>query len=144
MVQRLRLMAEDAADLEIISAAVQDALVRIGEIHYDPKARRFTALINRYRWEVADDGRSERVRGALSFESVLSVKSKRLRTDANDALASILSVSFAPDGEPPSGTVQILLAGGGEIAIGVECLDTVLVDLGESWRTPRRPDHGRS
>lgn len=144
MVQRLRLMAEDAADLEIVSAAVQDALVRVGEIHYDPKARRFTALVNRFRWEVADEGRSERVRAALSFESVLNVKSKRLRTDADQALASILSVSFSPDAEPPGGVVHLLLAGGGEIAIGVECLDALLVDLGEAWRTPRRPDHERS
>lgn len=144
MVQRLRLMAEDAADLEIISAAVQDALVRVGDIHYDAKARRFTALINRFRWETADEGRSERVRAALSFESVLSVKSKRLRTESGDALASILSVGFSPDAEPPGGCVEIMLAGGGEIAIGVECIDALLIDIGEAWRTPRRPDHERS
>jgi hypothetical protein len=35
----------------------------------------------------------------------------------------------------------MLLAGGGEIAINVECLDAVLVDLGPSWPTPRRPEH---
>jgi hypothetical protein len=141
----LKLMAEDAADLEIIGAAVQDALVRVGEISVDKKARRFTAMINRFRWESAGErGPYERVRAALSFDGVMGVKSKRVRQDISDALASVLSVTFEADSEPPSGTVRILLAGGGEIAVQVECLDAVLVDIGPVWPTPRRPDHERA
>lgn len=140
----LKLMAEDASDLEIISAASQDALMRMGEVAFDAKARRFSALVNRFRWEVADEGRFERVRAGLSFESVLRVRSKRVRLDAPDALASILSIGFTPDAEPPGGVVQLFLAGGGEIALDVECIDALLIDMGEAWRTPRRPDHDRS
>jgi hypothetical protein len=138
----LKLLAEDASDLEVISAAVQDALVRAGDFAFDPKSRRFSLLLNRFRWEA--DGASapsERVRAGLSFEGVLSVKSRKVRRDAPDALASLLSVSFAPDTEPPSGAVKLLFAGDGEIILQVECLDAVLVDVGEAWRTPRRPDH---
>lgn len=138
----LKLMAEDAADLDIIGAAVQDALVRVGEISVDKKARRFTAMLNRFRWESAGErGPYERVRAALSFDGVMGVKSKRVRQDVDDALASVLSVTFEPDAERPSGTVRIVLAGGGEIAVQVECLDAVLVDIGPVWPTPRRPDH---
>ena len=50
----LKLMAEDAADLDIIAAAAQDALLRVGDVSYDKKARRCAALINRFRWEQAD------------------------------------------------------------------------------------------
>jgi hypothetical protein len=138
----LKLMAEDAEDLDVIGAAVQDALLRMGDITFDAKARRFTAMLNRFRWETADqDGPYERVRAALSFDGVLGVKSRRVRPDAPDALASILSIGFIPDEEPPGGIVRLMLAGGGEIAVDVECLDAVLVDMGEAWRTPRRPDH---
>lgn len=137
-------MAEDASDLEIISAAAQDALVRMGEAAFDPRARRFSALVNRFRWETANERRFERVRAALSFESVLRVRSKRVRLDAPDALASILSIGFTPDAEPPGGVVRLLLAGGGEIALDVECIDALLIDMGEAWRTPRRPDHDKS
>ncbi len=138
----LKLLAEDAADLEIIAAAAQDALVRMGEVNFDQKARRFTAMINRFRWETADgEGPYERVRAALAFESVLGVKSRRVRRDAADALASILSVDFVPAEEPPGGEVRVTLAGGGEIALDVECLDALLMDLGPTWNTPRRPDH---
>lgn len=138
----LRLMAEDAGDLDIIGAAVQDALVRMGEITFDKKARRFTVMLNRFRWETAGErGPYERVRSALSFEGVLGVKSRRVRHDSDEALASLLSVGFLPEAEPPGGVVRLLLAGGGEIAVDVECLDVVLIDAGPTWPTPRRPDH---
>jgi hypothetical protein len=141
----LKLMAEDAADLDIIGAAVQDALVRVGDISFDNKARRFAMLMNRFRWEEASEtGPFERVRSALSFESVLSVKSKKLRLDAPDALASVLSITFTPDEEPPGGVAKLFLAGGGEIEMRVECLDVLLLDMGAVWRTPRRPDHEKA
>lgn len=145
MTTPLKLMAEDAGDLDIVSAAVQDALVRMRDISIDKRQRRFIALVNRFRWEAGDDARAfERIRSALSFEGVLGVKSKHVRHDAPDALASILSVAFVPDAEPPGGTVRLMLAGGGEIAIAVECLDALLLDIGEAWRTPRRPDHEKA
>jgi hypothetical protein len=141
----LRLMAEDEADLDIVGAAVQDALVRIGEMSFDKKSRRFTIMLNRFRWETANEkGPYERVRAALSFDGVLGVKSRRVRHDSDEALASLLSVGFIPEEEPPGGVVRLLLAGGGEIAIDVECLDAVLVDTGPAWSTPRRPDHEQS
>ena len=141
----LKLMAEDVADLDIIGAAVQDALLRMGDLSFDNKARRFTAMLNRFRWEAASpEGPFERVRSALSFEGVMAVKSRRVRPDASEALASVLSLGFIPDQEPPGGIVRLLLAGGGEIALEVECLDAVLIDMGEPWRTPRRPDHEKA
>lgn len=145
MSAKLKLMAEDAADLEVIAAAVQDALVAIGDISFDKKARRFTAMINRFRWEDAGQlGPFERVRAAISFESVLRVKTRKLRQDSPDALASILSLAFVPADEPPGGEVRLVLAGGGEIALDVEVLDAVLLDLAQSWPTPRRPDHEKA
>jgi hypothetical protein len=84
------------------------------------------------------------VRSALSFESVLGVKSRRVRMDAPEALAAVLSVMFIPADEPPGGAVRIVLAGGGEIEIEVECLDALMIDMGAPWRTPRRPDHEKA
>ena len=145
MAEGLKLLAEDAADLDIIAAAAQDALVRVGDLSFDKKTRRFTAVINRFRWEAAGErGPFERVRAALSFDGVLSVKSRKLRQEAPDALAALLQIDFVPALEPPNGVVQIVLAGGGEIAIEVECLDALLMDLGPAWPTPRRPDHEKA
>jgi hypothetical protein len=141
----LKLAAEDAADLEIIGAAVQDALVRVGDVSFDRKARRFAMLVNRFRWEEAGEaGPFERVRAALSFESVLNARSRNVRQDSDDALALVLSIAFVPDEDPPGGVVKLVLAGGGEIELDVECLDAVLLDMGNAWRTPRRPDHEKA
>ncbi|HVY03462.1 MAG TPA: DUF2948 family protein, partial [Caulobacterales bacterium] len=53
MSEHLRLRAEGPEDLNAFSAALQDAVLKVGDVSYDPKARRFTALINRFRWESA-------------------------------------------------------------------------------------------
>ena len=141
----LKLLAADVADLEIISAAAQDALVHVSELSYDPKARRFTAMVSRFRWESAGEaGPFERVRAALSFESVLAVRTRKLRRDMPQALADILSLKFEAAEDPPGGVARLVLAGDGEIALDVECLDVTLADIGPVWPTPRRPDHERA
>ena len=37
----LRLLAEDADDLAVISAALQDAVALVGDLEWDPRGRRF-------------------------------------------------------------------------------------------------------
>ncbi|MGE0595262.1 MAG: DUF2948 family protein [Hyphomonadaceae bacterium] len=141
----LRLQAEDAADLEVIAAAAQDALVRVRDMSFDRRARRFAAVLNRFRWEAAGArGPYERIQSGLSFDGVLGVKTRNLRQDAPEALASVLSIVFTPAEEPPGGVVTITLAGGGDIALSVEALDALLIDMGAPWLTPRRPDHEKA
>jgi hypothetical protein len=136
----LKLIAEDLADLEVISAAAQDALVRVADLAFDAKARRFTLFLKRFRWEKPEPP-FERVQSALSFDGVLGVKTRKLRRDDPQALAAVLSIMFMPAEEPPGGEARIVLAGGGEIALSLECIDAALIDVGASWRTPRRPEH---
>src|SRR5260370_21038139 len=47
----LRLRGEDAADLAVISACLQDALVAVRDLAYDRDARTFILVANRFRWE---------------------------------------------------------------------------------------------
>jgi hypothetical protein len=139
----LKLRAEDLEDLEVISAAVQDATFAMGDVAFDAKARRLTVLLNRFRWEqvAGEKGPFERVRSGLSLDGVLGVRSLRLRRDLPDATAWLLALSYIPDAEPPGGEVRLVLAGGGEIGVRVECVDAAMVDTGPVWRTPRLPDH---
>jgi hypothetical protein len=137
----LRLLAGDEDDLKIISAALQDAVCTIGDIDYEPRARRLTLALNRYRWEAKASGRGgERVRAAIQFGGVLSVQARRLRRDAKRGVLSLLTVGFEP-GAAPSGVVTLNFAGGGALRVQVECLDAVLSDLSTPWPTPRRPSH---
>jgi hypothetical protein len=133
----LRLLAQDPEDLAIISAAMQDAVAKVGEISYEAKARRLTVAFNRYRWET---GESERVRSGLQLGGVLKVQARKIRRGARDAILEVLAVTFEP-GEAPGGTITISCAGGGDLRAVVECVDVVLADVSEPWPTPRTPTH---
>ena len=133
----LRLLAQDADDLAIISAAVQDAVAKVGDIAYEPKARLLTVVFNRFRWEA---GVRQRVRSALQLGGVLSVQTRKVRRDRTDAVVELLALTFEA-GEAPGGAVTLSFAGGGDLRAQVECVDAVLADLSEPWPTPRKPAH---
>ncbi|HEX6865621.1 MAG TPA: DUF2948 family protein [Caulobacteraceae bacterium] len=132
---QLRLIAQDEEDLEVISAALQDAVARVGDITVEPRA--LTIAFNRYRWE---EGRRMRVRAALQLGSVEKVKTRNLRREAQDAVLDLLAMTFER-GEVPGGAVVFTFAGGGDLRVEVECIDAVLADLSQPWPTPRKPQH---
>lgn len=133
----LKLLAQDADDLAVVSAALQDAIAQIGDISFEPKARRLTILFNRFRWEA---GGGERIRAALQLGSVLKVQARRLRRDARSAVVELLAVRFEPD-EAPGGVVTLSFAAGGDLRCEVECVDAVLADVSAPWPTRRTPNH---
>lgn len=133
----LRLLAQDAEDLEVISAALQDAIAKVGDIRFEARSRQLTVALNRFRWEA--DGK-QRIRTALQFGGVLSLQSRKLRRDPKDAVVELLSVAFEP-GEAPGGTVVLSFAGGADLKAEVECLDAVLADVSAPWPTTTSPSH---
>ena len=141
----LRIVAEDASDLEIISSAVQDAVLKAENIKFDRKQRRMTLEINRFQWEDAKSKRGPqgRVRAILAFDTVLSVKTRAVSKADPEMVYSVLSLAFDPDEEPPGGKLSILFAGDGELALQVEAIDVTLLDSSYEWTTRRRPDHDK-
>ncbi len=135
----LRLQAEDEEDLRALSAALQDAVAKVGDLLFDPKARSFTAAVNRFRWE--DHSRPERVRAALRIDGVTKLRTRGLRQDAKDAVANLLALEFSPAATPPGGVLRLVLSGGGEIEADVECIDVSLIDLTPPWRAKGKPKH---
>ncbi|MBI1264658.1 MAG: DUF2948 family protein [Alphaproteobacteria bacterium] len=139
----LRLIAESEDDLPVISAALQDAAGQLGDFVYEPRARRFTIALNRFRWEAAKDRRGERVRAALQVSSVLEASSQRLKQGESDAVVSLLALTFEP-GEAPGGVLLLTFSGGGALRLSVECVDVTLADVSAPWAAVRRPDHGEA
>jgi hypothetical protein len=138
--QPLRLLAQDADDLAVISAALQDAVTKIGDVHWDAATRQLTIAFNRFRWE-AEEIAGERVRSGLQLGCVTEVKARRLRREAKDAVLELLALTFEP-ADPPGGLVNFAFAAGGDLAAQVECVDAVLADISAPWRTGRKPAHG--
>ena len=135
----LKLLAHEAEDLAVISAVLQDAVAKIGDIRWDAQGRTLTLACNRFRWEGAGR-KGERVRSALQLGDVTGVQARKLRRDAKSAVVELLSVAFEA-GEAPGGSVLLTFAGGGDLKVSVDCLDVVLADVSEPWSTPRQPGH---
>ena len=131
----LRLLAEDAVDLQIISAALQDAIMRPVDIRWEKDARRLTIVLSRFCWECG----GTRVMAAMQFGDVEAVKSRRLPRLPEAAL-ELLALDFEPT-EAPGGRVILMFAGGGDLRIDVECLDAVLTDLSDRWPARMAPTH---
>jgi hypothetical protein len=157
----LKLVALDQDDIEVVSAHVQDALVRVGDIFWQPREHRFVMALNRFDWMNAVDGKDfeikdlptkdlqtkdiqspdyRRCRTALRFERVVSCKCRDLSQADKNARLNLLAVEFAA-GEAPAGTVLLTFSGGGVIRLEVECLEAELVDLGEVFAAALCPDH---
>lgn len=139
------LSAVDTEDLQVISARVQDAIVTVGDIAYEPMRRRFAMLLNRYMWEADESGRAgTRVQAGLHFEGVTAVQSRNIRRVRPDAFLNLLAVEFTPlagTGEDPSGVVLLTFSGGGVVRLDVECLDAQLRDISSPWKATARPEH---
>ncbi len=135
----LKLAARDRDDLEVISAQMQDALIRLADIRYVQKTRQFALVANRFAWE-AQPAR-ERHRTGLHFENVLAVKRHGLKQSDPDVILSLMSISFA-DTDAPAGVVTLTFANGAALRLEVEYLDCLLKDLGGVWGAGRTPDHG--
>ena len=135
----LRLIAEDAEDLGVISASLQDAVLKAENMRYDSRRRRFTLEVNRFRWEVA--GERGRVRAILAIDGVLSVRRRAVTKADPDLVYALLSLSFEADQEPPGGKISLLFSGDGELELLVETIDVTLLDSDYEWSTRQKPDH---
>ena len=142
----LKLAAFDAEDLQVLSAHMQDAVIRVGDICYLPREKRFAFLANRFNWLSADDesgrsnGQFERRRTAVHFERVLRAQCSRIRQDAKDAVLELLAVNFE-ETHAPGGWITLVCAGGGMIRLEVECIEAAMADLGPAWSTRTCPCH---
>ena len=145
----LNLGAFDADDLQVISSLVQDAVLPVTEIRWQPKQRRLGLLINRVRWEDAEAAKAqgrpvERVQSLLTVEQVSAVSSQGVDRSDKDMILSILSLRF-DEQDAPSGDIVLTLAGDGAIRAQVEAPELSLRDVtrpyvAPSGKTPSHPE----
>jgi hypothetical protein len=137
----LKLLAQDEEDLKIVSAHLQDAILRVGDLAYLPKQHRFVVMLSRFCWEDCPDaGIGARVLTGLHFDSVLKVQSQNLRQDDPEAVAVLLAIDFT-SGDDGGGMVDLLLSGGGRIRLYVECIEAAMRDMSEPRPAVARPEH---
>lgn len=136
----LRLQARDLGDLTVIAAAVQDALVPIGDMAWLHEEGSFVMALNRFRWEseaAPAEGMAphERVHSGLRFDKVRKVQYRGIDHRSRGGFLELLTIAC------DEGKVVLHFAGSAAIRLEVEELVCALGDLDEPWPTAWRPEH---
>jgi len=140
---QLKLVALDEEDLKIVSAHVQDAVLKVGDIEFLPASGLFILPMYRFAWEAAPSvskAQPERRNSVLHFSRVLSARLSGISRDRPEDVLSLLAVLFTVS-EDPAGTVDLVFSGGAAIRLQVECIEARLADLGGAWEAASRPAH---
>jgi Protein of unknown function (DUF2948) len=138
----LKFVVLDEEDLEVVSTHLQDAVVKVADVHWRPAEKRVVVGLNRFDWESAQSEHPEyrRRRAALRFERVLSCKCRSVNPAGKDAVLNLLAVEYS-ETQAPSGAVTLIFSGGGALRLEVECLEAELADLGPVWTAAACPVH---
>lgn len=141
----LKLIALDAEDLSVVSAHLQDAVLRVADMAYVKGERRFAAVANRFDWaEAAIKGTTlARRRAGLRFERVLGAQIFNIDLNEKERVLSLLAIRFEAKDEP-EGLVMLDFSGGAGVRLHVECIEAELKDLGAAWRARAKPEHGEA
>lgn len=145
--QPLKLKAEGAEDLEVISALVQDAICKTGDIHWMARHRRLAVILRRFRWEDSAEAEAqhrpyERVQSALSIHDATALRVRGIDQSAPEAVQNLLALQFEAT-EDGAGILRLVFADGAELALDVECCDARLIDLTQPWeaKAKAQPSH---
>jgi hypothetical protein len=140
----LRLHALDLEDLAILSAHCQDAIVKIGDIAFLRRERRFVLVANRFdhetkasRWRPS---RPQRRNAGLRFDAVGRVQIAGFDPMAQDGVLVLLAMQFQPT-TAPAGQITLQFAAGASVRLDVDYIEVELKDLGGVWATTQSPNH---
>lgn len=157
----LKLRAEDADDLGVVSACLQDSIVPLAEMEFLAGEKRFVFVANRFRWEncaetaempVVDPAAPandpnfdvafaagcktyERVNCGVCFEGVEAVRRRGLDQRDRGRVLELLALHLE------AGAITLEFSGEAAIRLEGGRITCHLTDLGEPWTTQWRPRH---
>jgi hypothetical protein len=138
----LRLLAYEAEDVAPISALLQDAALRSGDLAYDANGRHFTVRMNRYCHE-STAGVPLRAPSVLRISCVQKVQTRGVDVNQATQPLSLLDIMVEPQGEAPAHVLTLRFSGGTgrDVRLEVECIDILLLDLAAPRRAKSKPAH---
>mgnify|MGYP006130964431 CR=1 FL=1 len=137
MNEGLKLIALDEEQLIVLSSLIQDSIIKANEIGYDKKSKRFAILMNRFRHEEEEPSR---VRSAMHFDYVSSIKTLGIDIDSNEDILVLLAVRFKTLNNP-GGSIYLEFSNNKSLALTVENIEGFLTDVGKPWLIRNKPDH---
>ena len=139
----LKLIAKTNDDLRVISAHLQDSIVKTSDIASLARNRIFLMQLNRFMWEDVEKGvfrKNKRVRTVLKFENVLKVTSKNINQNKKDRFLDFLAIETnrMPD---KNYEMNLIFSGDNVIKLLVEAIEVTLDDQGNPWESKSKPKH---
>ena len=142
-VQNLKLIAKTNEDLRVISAHLQDSIVKTSDIANLKKNRIFLMQLNRFMWEDVEKGvfrKNKRIRTVLKFENILKVASKNVDQNKNDRFLDFLAIETI---KMPDKNYEMNLIFSGDVVLKLiaEAIEVTLDDQGSPWESKNKPEH---
>ncbi len=138
MTSHLKLLAETQGDLAVISAALQDAILTVGDIKFNKQAQTLMFKASRFMHEKV---KGKRVNTGVQFNNVLSLSAKSIDRSDPQAYLVLLSVNYVENKKEKNGEVHLIFSGGGEMRLHVDYLEARLVDYLQERDTDKLPLH---
>jgi hypothetical protein len=137
----LKLKAQTPQDVKALSAFLQDSLVPITGMYYDPDTHLFSILANRFCWEQepeehAGEKLHKRTHAGVHISHVARVQQTGLNQKDLKKIHNLLALHADKKGE-----VHLIFSEGAHIRLHVDDLLVHLTDLYEAWWTPQKPNH---
>lgn len=140
---KLRAVSDD--DLAVISGALQDAIIPIGDISFEPVTKQFVFVANRFRWEAEDQSQTtepaERVNAGVTFSNVTAVRRRGIDFRDRGAFLNLLAITRGGESEAGAPTIELTFSADTAIRLETTGLLCHLEDFGEPWPTQWRPQH---
>ena len=145
--KKINLSAQYEEDLVIFSTLCQDSIIKISNIKWAKKSKRFYILLTRLCWELHQFSKKKdtflkRVNSILIFDNVLSVKSKGIRQSKSNMVTSLLTFGYNfLCFEKQS--IDLIFSGDAQITLNIECIDAFLKDVSKPFESTssQLPDH---
>ena len=142
-VQNLKLIAKTDEDLRVLSAHLQDSILKTSDIANLKKNKIFLMQLNRFMWEDVEKGvfrKNKRIRTVLKFENVLKVTSKNVNQKKNDRFLDFLAIETfkMPD---KNYEMNLIFSGDMVIKLVTEAIEVTLDDQGTPWESKNKPKH---
>ena len=142
-VQNLKLIAKTDEDLRVISAHLQDSIVKTSDIANLQKNKIFLMQLNRFMWEDVEKGvfrKNKRIRTVLKFENVLKATSKNVNQKKNDRFLDFLAIETT---QMPDKNYEMNLIFSGDVVLKLvaEAIEVTLDDQGSPWESKNKPKH---
>ncbi len=141
-ISRLKLLARDTEDLNVFSAYLQDSVIVTNDIKFLPKTQKLICVFNRFMWEDLEKGvfrKNKRIRSALVFDRILSVKSKRINPKKKTKIIEFLAIKT--EVKDNYFDIRFIFSGDSILLIRAEEIDSSLEDFGQTWEANYKPKH---